>query len=174
MALVLAGLVGCLLWRTSLTDITQLAIFGKPGPHWWRLLTAPFTYSNTGYAFAALTTIALFGWLIERRHGPLAVIALFAVGGVGGMAATAAAYAAPVATGGNGAALALLCAWVIPDLLALRAGEEVEGDLIGAAAFGAVVALMPLVVTEASWLADAVGVAGGVAVGLPLARIEQR
>ncbi len=173
-ALVVAGLVGCLLWRTSLMGFGELAVVGKPGADWWRLLTAPFTYDNTGYAFATLTTIALFGWLLERRHGPIPVLALFLIGGVGGTAASAAAYAFPVVSGGNGAALALLCAWVVPDLLALRAGKEVEGDLLGTAALAAVVALMPLVVTGASWIADGVGVLTGLAIGLALARVGTR
>ena len=43
----------------------------------------------------------------------------------------------PFVLGGNGAALALLCAWAVPDLLALRAGEEIEGDLLGTAAIAA-------------------------------------
>src|SRR5947207_6923970 len=60
-ALVFVGLVGCLLWRTSLLHLADLAVVGKPGAHWWRLLTAPFTYNNTGYAFAVLATIALYG-----------------------------------------------------------------------------------------------------------------
>src|SRR5438067_6388925 len=168
-ALVAAGLAGCLLWRTSLVHLDQLAIVGKPGSQWWRLLTAPFTYDNTGYAFAALLATGLFGWLLERRHGPLPVLALFAVGGIGGIALTAAVEQLPVVLGGNGAALALLCAWAIPDLLALQAGEEIDGDLLGTAAIAIVVALMPLVVKEASWIADGVGVIAGFSLGLPLA-----
>ena len=120
-----------------------------------------FTYNNTGYAFVALTAIGLFGWLIERRHGPIAVVGLFLLGGVGGMAATAAAYPVPVALGGNGAALALLCAWVTSDLVAIRSGEDVDGDLIGAAAIAVAVALMPLAVAQASWIADGVGIIAG-------------
>jgi membrane associated rhomboid family serine protease len=174
MLLVALGLVGCLVWRTSLIHLDQLAVVGKPGNHWWRLVSAPFVYDNTGFAFAALVAIALYGWLLERRHGPLPVIALFAIGGVGGMAATAAVYPVPVALGGNGAALALLVAWAIPDLLTLRRGEEIEGDLLGTLAIGVVVALMPLVAEHASWVADGVGVLGGVALGLPLARINER
>ena len=173
-ALVAAGLVGCLLWRTSLVNLDQLAIVGKPGAQWWRLLTAPFTYNNTGYAFAALGTIALYGWLLERRHGPVPVLGLFLLGGVGGIAATAALYPFPVALGGNGAALALLCAWAIPDLLSLRAGEEIEGDMIGTAVIAVVVGLMPLAVNDASWTADGVGVLAGLVVGLPLARVTVR
>lgn len=172
--LVVLGLVGCLLWRTSVVNIGQIAIFGKPGHQWWKLLTAPFVYNNTGFAFAALLAIALYGWLLERRHGPLPVLALFAIGGIGGAAATVALSPDPVMLGGNGAALALLCAWAIPDVLARRAGEEVEGDLLGTAAIAIVVALMPLVLADASWVADGVGALAGVVIGLPLALVQER
>jgi membrane associated rhomboid family serine protease len=173
LALLLAGFAGCLLWRTTLVSHEQIAVVGKPGGHWWRLITAAFTYNNTGYAFAALAGIAIFGWLLERRHGPLVVIGLFAIGGIGGLAATAALYSFPIALGANGAALALVVAWAIPDLLDLRAGHEIEGDLIGAGVFAAVLALMPLAVKEASWISGAVGVLAGLLIGLPLARASQ-
>ncbi len=161
--LVVLGLVGCLLWRTGLVasgpDRDRPA---SPGPHWWRLLTAPFVYDNTGFAIVTLGTIGLYGTLVERRHGPIPVIALVALGGIGGIAATVAVYPDPVVLGANGAALALLVAWAIPDLLTLRAGEEIEGDLLGTAVIAVVVALMPLVVADASWVADGVGVLAGV------------
>ena len=167
--LVLLGLLGCLLWRTSLFSQSQVIIDGKPGSEWWRLITAPFIYNNVGFAFVCLGAIALYGWLLERRHGPLPVLALFAVGAVGGTAATAAVYSVPVVLGGNGATLALLCAWAIPDLISLRKHEEIDGDLLGTAVIAVVVALMPLVVDGASWVSDAVGILGGFAVGLPVA-----
>jgi membrane associated rhomboid family serine protease len=173
-SLVVLGLVGCLLWRTGLVHIDQIAIVGKPQTHWWRLLTAPFTYDNTGFAIITLATIGLYGYLLERRHGPVPVIALAALGGVGGIAATVAVYPFPVVLGANGAALALLVAWAIPDLLSWRAGEEIEGDLIGTAVIGAAVAVMPLVVNDASWIASGVGVLAGVGLGLPLTRIAER
>ena len=170
LVLVLAGLAGCLLWRTTLVPQYQLAIlYEKPGSHWWRLVTAPFVYDNVGYAFATLGAIAVFGWLLERRHGPVPVLSLFVVGGIGGTAATAALYSTPFVLGANGAALALVVAWVLPDLLSVRQGDEIEGDLLGAAAIAVVVALMPLAVPDASWISDAVGAIGGAAVGLPLA-----
>jgi hypothetical protein len=171
-AILLLSFVGCLIWRTSLLDLRDLAVVGPPGGDWWKLLTAPFTYDNTGYAFAVLGTIGLYGWLLERRHGPIPVLALFLIGGVGGTAVTAAAYDFPVVLGANGAALALLVAWAIPDLLSVRAGEEIEGDLIGTAVIAVVVALMPLAVSHSSWISDAVGVLGGVVVGYPLARSQ--
>jgi membrane associated rhomboid family serine protease len=168
-------MAGYLVWRTAQIGIDQVAIVGvKPGTHWWRLITAPFAYDNLGYAFVALGTIAVYGWLLERRHGLLPVLALFAIGGVGGTAATAAVYTSPVTLGGNGAALALLVAWVIPDLLALRRRHEIDGDVLGTVLIGVVVALMPLVVAfpAPSWVADGVGVLGGIAIGLPLAMTQ--
>ena len=53
-ALVLAGAVGTLLWRTGLGASNELEIQGKLGSHWWRLFTAAFTYNNIGYAFITL------------------------------------------------------------------------------------------------------------------------
>jgi hypothetical protein len=102
------------------------------------------------------------------------VLAIFLLGGVGGMAAAMVASSDPVALGGNGAALAMIVAWAIPDLIALRRREEIDGDLIGTVAIAAVVALMPLAVTQASWVADGVGVLVGVVVGWPLALLDDR
>ncbi len=171
--LVVLGLLGCLLWRTSLFSLDQVVIAGNPGQHWWRLVTAPFIYNNIGFAFTALGSIALYGWLLERRHGPLPVLALFAAGAVGGVAATAVIYHDPFVLGANGGALALICAWMIPDLLDLRRGEEIDGDLLGTVLIAAVVAVMPAVVDGASWIADAVGVAAGVIIGLPMALAQR-
>jgi membrane associated rhomboid family serine protease len=171
--LVLAGLVGCLLWRTSL-GTKDLIVIGQPGSQWWRLFTAAFTYDNAGYALITLGTVGLFGWLLERRHGPVPVLALFIIGGVGGLAATTAIDPNAVLLGAQGAALAIVCAWAIPDLLTLRSGGDVEGDLIGAAVIAAAVAAMPLAVLDASWVSDGVGIVAGFAIGLPLALIGER
>lgn len=168
-ALVVLGIVGTLLWRTTLVDKTNLVIAGKPTGHWWHVLTAAFTYDNAGMAFAVLGAVAIYGWLLERRHGPLPVLAIFLIGAVGGIAATTVVYPIPVALGGTGGALALLTAWAVPRLLALRHGEDIEGDLIGTAVIGVVVALMPVADPNSPWLADAVGVLTGVALGVPLA-----
>jgi membrane associated rhomboid family serine protease len=174
-ALVVAGLIGCLLWRTGLGgQASNLIVIGKPGPQWWRVFTAAFAYDNTGYAFLSLGTIAIFGWLLERRHGPLVPLGLFLLGGVGGIAATAAIDSFPIVLGAGGGALALVCAWAVPDLLELSASGEIEGDLIGAAAIAVAVVLMPLADVHASWISDVVGVAAGFLVGLPLSRTVAR
>jgi hypothetical protein len=148
--LVVLALVGCLLWRTGLIGLTSLAVF------------------------VCIGAIALYGWLLEQRHGPIAVLALFLIGAVGGLAATAVVYPDPAALGGNGGALALLCAWAVPDILALRAGDEIDGDLIGTAVIAVVIALMPLAAPGASWVAGGVGAAAGLLIGLPLARLSMR
>ena len=173
--LVVLGLVGCLLWRTNLGGSSgDLIVFGQPGSQWWRLFTAAFTYENIGFAMISLGTVGLFGWLLERRHGPLPVLALFLIGGVGGLASTTAIDPNAVLLGAQGGALALVCAWATPDLLTLRSGGDVEGDLIGAAVIGVAVALMPLATLFASWVSDGVGVVAGFAVGIPLALIGER
>jgi membrane associated rhomboid family serine protease len=175
-ALVLAGFAGTLLWRAALVGSTHaIELWARFGTHlWWRLLVAPFTYTNTGYAIVALGAIAIYGWLLERRHGPLVVLALFALGSIGGAAVTASDASLPLALGGNGGALALVVAWAIPDLLSLRAGEEIEGDLLGTAVIAVVVALMPLASPGASWIPEGVGVAAGLLIGLPLALAADR
>jgi membrane associated rhomboid family serine protease len=175
-ALVVAGLIGCLLWRTGLGGdaASELIVVGKPGAQWWRLFTAPFVYDNTGYAIICLGAIGLFGWLLERRHGPLVPLALFFIAGIGGVAATSAAYSLPIVLGANGAALAMIIAWAAPDLIERQHGQEIEGDLLGAAVIAIVVALMPLAAPHASWIADVVGVGAGALIGLPLSRVSVR
>jgi membrane associated rhomboid family serine protease len=165
------GLAGALLWRTHLVNLGHLAAQGSLRNDWWRLFTAPFTYDNTGYAFVALAITALYGTLLERRHGPMPVIALFLLGGVGGTAISVEA-SSHVVLGANGGALALLTAWAMQDLLALRSRHEIDGDLLGTAVLGAVMALMPLAAVDASWLSDCAGLLAGVIVGYPLARIH--
>lgn len=174
LVLLLAGFIGCLLWKTGPTLATDLPLIGKPTSEWWRVVTASFTYDNVGVAFVSLSAIALFGFLIERRHGPLVTLALFAVGGVGGLTVAIVVSPDAVLMGGTGAALALAVAWALPDLLTLRASGDVEGDLIGAGVFAAVVALMPLADMTVPWMADAVGVAAGLVIGLPLALAGER
>jgi membrane associated rhomboid family serine protease len=170
-ALVLAGFAGTLLWRAALVGSTHaIELWARYGNHlWWRLLVAPFTYVNTGYAIVALGTIAVYGWLLERRHGPLVVLAIFGIATVGGAAVVATDSTLPLALGANSGALALLVAWALPDLLSLRRGNEIEGDLLGTLVVAVVVALMPLAAPGASWIADAVGVLVGLLIGLPLA-----
>jgi membrane associated rhomboid family serine protease len=135
-----------------------------------KIVLGAFAYFNTWYQLATLGAIAVFGWLLERRHGPLPVVVLFVLGGIGGLAAGV-ELQNQAFVGANGAALALLCAWVVRDMAAARRGEDYEGDLLGTAVFSAVVFLMPLFVDEASWVAGGVGVVVGGLTGHLLARV---
>ena len=169
--LVLLGFAGALLWRTSLINPIHLIAYDNLHTDWWRVFTSPFIYSNTGYAVITLAVIALFGVLMERRHGMLMVFVLFILGAAAGTA-VALEISPNLVMGANGGALALLVAWAMPDLIALGAKEDFDGDLIGAAVLGLAVALMPLVAPEASWICDAVGVSAGILIGYPLARVH--
>lgn len=174
LVLVALGLVGCLIWRTSVISISNLIVVGNPGNpgnQWYRVFTAPFVYDNTGYAFVALAIIAIYGTLIERRHGAVVVIVLALVGGAGGIALAGHASSDPF-LGGNGAALALLTAWAVPDLMRLVRKQDFDGDLIGTGVLAAVIALMHLATTDASWVAAGVGTAAGLVLGFMLMRIR--
>ncbi len=177
-ALVLAAVVGSLLWRVDAVGFGDLVVVDDTltGQRWWHVLTAPFVYDNSGYMLVALGGIALFGWLLERRRGPAAMLLVFLAGGVGGMVIAAVLETGSgtlVAAGGNGAALALLCAWAVPDLLDRRRGQEVESDLLGVAVFAAVLFLLPIAVEEADPLVGLVGAVAGLVIGWPLSGLRR-
>ena len=173
-ALVVAA---CALWvllRGGFVDLNKVIVVGPLNGGWWKLFTSQFVYVNGLYAFVALGAIAIFGWLLERRHGPLVVLALsLGVGATGALAASA-AYGEAVVSGGNGAALGLLAAWAVPDLRAARAGEDYEGDLLGTGAIAAALLAIPFALPEVSWLAGVSGGALGLLLGLGLARGKLR
>jgi membrane associated rhomboid family serine protease len=172
--LVAASCGAWIAWHAKPGLFAEMAIIGPLGGDWWKLLTSPFAYGNGLYEFVALVAIAIFGWLLERRHGPVVVLALFFAGGATGALAASAVYAEALVSGGNGGALALLAAWAIPDLEAVRAGAYYEGDLLGAGALAAVLLAMPFAVTEASWLAGVTGAVLGVVVGFGLWRLGRQ
>jgi membrane associated rhomboid family serine protease len=140
----------------------------------WKVVTSVFVYDNAWYELAALLAVGVFGWRLELRHGPVLVIALFLLGGVGGMAAAAALDSSPFAYGGNGLALALLCAWAVPDLLRARADEEYDGDLLGTLVIAALLIAMSAATREASIIAAGTGAVAGLVVGLVLTRVTRR
>ena len=150
----------------------KVAIGGPLNGDWWKLLSSPFAYLNGWYAFVALLACAIFGWLLERRHGPVFVLVVFFGGAVTGALAALAVYAEPIVSGANGGALALLGAWSVPDLRAARHGYYYEGDLLGVAAIAAVLLLTPYARPEASWLAGVVGLALGLVLGVGMLLFE--
>jgi membrane associated rhomboid family serine protease len=159
--------------EVALRNGSAVLIGGLHGD-WWRILTAQFGYLEGGgggvYGFVAILTAGLFGWLVERRHGPAVVLALFLGAGAAGALVAVAVYQFPFVVGANAGALALLAAWAAPDLRALRDGGAYEGDLLGAAAFAALLLAIPFVRPEASWLAGLTGGLVGLVVGLGLDR----
>ena len=171
-ALVFLSLCGFLL--LTIVATADIGFAGTPDDDLWRVAVSPFLYDNGWYQLAAVSAIAIFGWRLELRHGPLVVVALFVACGMGGIAAAAAVDPSHIALGGNGAALGLLAAWVVPDLQRARAHVEHDADLLGTLVIGLVVALMPLAVTEASWIAGVTGFLVGALAGLALARVRPR
>ncbi len=149
-------------------DVIPFAVADDPQ----KLLYGVFAYFNAWYQLAVLVAIGVFGWLLERRHGPVPVLLLFVLGGIGGLAAGVELEGGPF-VGANGAGLALLCAWAVRDAVAARRGEDYEGDLLGTAVISAVVFLMPAFVPQASWVAGGVGVLVGATAGLLLARAPE-
>ena len=174
LAVVVASLLAILVAGLGVFDLGDVAVVGAFGDEWWRIFTAPFVHANTGYAFVTLSALALFGMLLERRHGPGVLLGLILLTGAGGMLAAAALAPANLVLGANGIALGLLAAWAVPPLLELRRGEEPEADLVGAAVFALVIAVVPGVVEEASWVAGFAGGLLGLLAGLPLARFARR
>jgi membrane associated rhomboid family serine protease len=136
----------------------------------WKIAAAPFLYPNAWYQLAVLLAIGIFGWRLELRHGPLLVLALFLACGVGGDAIAAAAGQDAFILGAPGAALGMLAAWALPDIMRARNGVDHDGDLLGTAVIGVVVALMPAIVDGASAIATFSGLVLGALTGLMLLR----
>lgn len=148
----------------------------------WRYVTAPFVHDNLGYQLVALAAVALFGSMVERRFGAFATLAVFLLTGAAGAAAAVAVDLAPpfvdepiyLILGANGAALGLLCAWLVDDRRALRRGEDRGNDVIGVLVIAAVLLLMPFAVPEAALVAGVAGAVSGAVLGLALPVLDRR
>jgi membrane associated rhomboid family serine protease len=172
--LVLAAVLTTLGYQASIWDATQIALQGPIDGEWWRLVTTLFIYSSTGYEVAALGTVFLFGWLLERRHGAWAPLLVFLAGGAAGSALVVALDEGTAAWGANSSALALLAAWTMRDVFARRRGEDDDADLLGVLAVAVVLVLLPLAADEAHSLAGLGGGLAGILLGLVLARLPER
>jgi hypothetical protein len=137
----------------------------------WFYLTAALTNTGLGAQFAASVGIGLFGWLIERRRGAIAVIALFLLCGPAAIAIALAIDSGSLVIGSHGAALGLLCAWVVPVLLARRRGEDTgDADLLGVLVIAAALLCVPLL-SQGSAFAGLIGAALGAVAGLAFATL---
>jgi membrane associated rhomboid family serine protease len=174
MALVTAGCGAWIALHARGSLYGEMTVIGPVHGDWWKLLSTQFSYVSGWYALFALAAIAIFGWLLEGRHGPVIVVALFLGAGVTGALVAGAVYSVPVVGGGNAGALALLAAWAAPDLRAARARQYYEGDLLGVAAIAATLLAIPFAIAtpEASWLAGVTGGALGLLVGAGLHSLD--
>jgi membrane associated rhomboid family serine protease len=173
-ALVLVPIVATILLNAGVYSLDKFVLGTGFTDEWWRLITTLFVYSQTGYELVVLLVVALLGWLVERRHGMWAPLLVFFAAGVGGMWLAIAAGDADLALGANGAALGLLAAWSMRDVLGRRQGHEDESDLLGVLAIAALLVLLPLASEEAGGVAGLVGGAIGIVLGLLLARLPER
>jgi membrane associated rhomboid family serine protease len=175
-ALILAGLLSILLFQADdSVDLGYLYVPTDEQP--WRFFAAPFLFGDqVGYAFVTLVAVGIFGALLERRFGPLPVIAVFVLSGAAGMALVAFVETPPLFTeteaffafGANGAALGLLCAWLVDDRLAARRGDERENDLLGVYVIAIMLVLLSLAEEAANIGAAVGGALAGTLLGLAL------
>jgi membrane associated rhomboid family serine protease len=173
--IVLASIVATFGSRAGFWDVSNLLLWVDKTDEYYRTVTTLFFYGHTGYEVIALSSTFLFGWLLERRHGPWAPLLVFLIGGAAGNFLAIAGDDIGIFTaGGNGAALALLAAWAMRDVLGRRRGIEDDSDLLGALAIAAVLILLPLASDEASALGGLGGGLAGVVLGLLLTRLPER
>jgi hypothetical protein len=78
------------------------------------------------------------------------------------------------ATGANGAALGMLTAWAVRDLLGRRRGDDDESDLLGVLVIAVVVILLPIGAEEARPFAAGAGGILGFLFGFGLSRLSER
>jgi membrane associated rhomboid family serine protease len=143
--LITACVVGMLLYAASpgmdlgyvtivrgVTDLSHAEV--------WRWFATPFLHGDQlGYGFVALVAVGIFGTLLERRFGPVSVVATFILCGAAGAGLAVTLETPPLLSdpavwnviGANGAALGLLVAWLVDDRLAARRGDDRENDLLG-------------------------------------------
>jgi membrane associated rhomboid family serine protease len=111
----------------------------------------------------------------------VAVVLIFVLSGAAGAALAAALETPPLFSdvpgwpvfGANGAALGLLCAWLVDDRLALRRGDDRENDLLGVYVIAAVLVLLSLTTEEANIAAAVGGALTGSVIGLLLPRLTR-
>ena len=171
--LVLASVLVTVALKSGLLDYADLG-YGVALEDPWRPFTTLFTYDSTGYEVVTVGAIALFGFLLERRHGFWAPLLTFFACGAGGAWIGVHLGDATWAWGANGAALGMLAAWAMRDILGRRRGQEDDSDLLGVMAIAAVLVLLPLAVDEASGLAGVAGGLIGILLGLVYARLPER
>jgi membrane associated rhomboid family serine protease len=176
-ALILLGVASALVWQADPgLDLGYIVV--PFADEVWRLFVAPFLFADQiGYAFVTLVAVGIFGTLLERRFGSVAVFAVYVLAGAAGMALVAYVETPPLFVdnteiflvfGGNGAALGLLCAWLVDDRMAARRGEDRENDLLGVYVIAIVLVFLSLAEDSANIGAAVGGGLVGALLGLVL------
>lgn len=140
----------------------------------WRIFATPFLHANAGYELITLGAVAIFGTHLERRFGLPAPVILFLACGAFGVYAALQLNDSHLPFGANGAALGLLCAWLVDDRLAARRGEDRGNDLIGVGVIAAVLLLLPVMTVQASAIAAIAGGLLGAVLAVPLSLLVRR
>jgi membrane associated rhomboid family serine protease len=165
LALLVIALATTVAWAADPIVADWTGVYGPLEGDYWKLLTTPFQHANHfGYAFIALTAVGVFGTMLERRFGFAFLVITFLAAGAAGAGLALVLEATP-AIGANGAALGLLCAWLVDDRLAARRGNDRENDLLGVYVFAAVLVLLSVAEPDASIAAAAGGAAAGTVLG---------
>ena len=182
LALIAVCALSALVWRADQNlDLGYLTV--PVAEEVWRYFTASFLFADQiGYAFVALVATGIFGTMIERRFGPVAVVGVFVLSGAAGMALVAFAETPPlfesteafVVFGANGSALGLLCAWLVDDRMAARRGEDRDNDLLGVYVVAIALVLLSVAEESANIGAAVGGGLAGAALGLMLPVFTRR
>jgi membrane associated rhomboid family serine protease len=177
--LIVIAVLVTLVASTGVVTDAQVGLVGAVDGEYWRLFTTPFVHlpNEIPYGFVTLLAVGIFGMHIERRFGSVAVVAVFLLSGVAGGALALVTGLTP-ALGANGAALGLLCAWLVDDRRAAARGEDRGNDLVGVWVMAAVLVLLtPATLTadgpDASIAAAVGGAAAGSVCGLLLTTLRR-
>jgi membrane associated rhomboid family serine protease len=180
--LIAACVVGMLLYSAEM-DTGRLSVPSLSDHDIWRWFVAPFLHGDKlGYAFVALVAVGIFGTLLERRFGAIAAVATFILAGGAGAALAVLLETPPLLSdapdwhvmGANGAALGLLCAWLVDDRLAARGGHDRENDLMGVYVIAAVLVLLSPTTEEANIAVAVGGALAGTLLGLVMPRLTRK
>jgi membrane associated rhomboid family serine protease len=175
-ALVAIAVVASVIAASDLTHISswmldQLVFTGGLDKAPWKLFSSAFLQYSFGYGFVCLLSFAIFGSGLERRFGPIAVLAVWLLPSALGVVAESLLAPVPVTFGAYAAAVGAVLAWtiVVADHEDLR-----DHDTLGLAAVAFVLCALPLATDAARVSALLGGIAGGLICGLVLTRMPRR
>jgi membrane associated rhomboid family serine protease len=172
--LVLVPIVMTILVKSGIVDGADVLVVPGVEEAPWRYAVGVLVYGSTAYEVATLVAVFVFGWLLERRHSAWAPLLVFVLGSAAGVGLAHLADPDALFLGANAGALALLGAWVVRDLLAMRRGEDVDADLLGVGCVAVLLLLLPAALYEPDPIAGIAGALTGLLLGVVLARLPER